>query len=133
MSKKLPRCAHCERVFRPDRYHKHVQEFCTHPECVRERKRQRQREWYARRRADDEVFRKRENARCAAANRRRRAQVRARAGPPEDPVVLFDVVTGLLSQMVDSSDPVLLQASLRDFAQRGRRVALPALAGTGPP
>jgi len=136
MSTKLPRCAHCARPFRPDRYNVHAQDCCTQDACVLERKRQRQREWYARRRATDGEFRARENARCAEANRKRRASIRARAGPSAaegDPVVLFDVVTGLLSQVVDSTDPQQLQVSLRDYAARGRRVALLGCTCTDPP
>jgi len=136
MSKKLPRCAHCHRAFRPNRYNAYQQECCTHDKCVLERKRIRQRAWYARRRAEDPEFRDKENARCAEANRRRRAAHRARAGPAESAtgsLALFDVVTGLLSQMVDTDDPVRVRASLLDYAARGRRVALAVRTGTDPP
>jgi len=137
MPKKLPRCAHCGRVFRPDRYNKLHQECCTDPECVLDRKRKRQREWHARRRSEDETFRKKQNARCAAANRRRRAELRARvAAGDTDPipdVALADVVTGLLSQLTDTIDPTRLRASMHDYAARGRRVALYATAGRNPP
>ena len=112
------------------------QECCTRPECVLDRKRKRQREWQARRRAEDADFRKKGNARCAAANRRRRAASRARSGPGEAapaPVLLTDVVTGLLSQLTDTSDPVRVRASLHDYAARGRRVALYAPTGSEPP
>ena len=135
MSKKLPRCAHCYRPFRPDRYNAYRQECCTRPACVLERKRRRQRKWYAARRADP-VFREEENTRCAKANRRRRAAIRARAGPSEpdhDPAELRDVLTGVLSQLTDSDDPVQLRASVRDYAARSRRMALWASTGTDPP
>ena len=129
MSKKLPRCSHCLRAFRPDRYNAHRQEFCARPECVLERRRLRQREYHARRRASDPQFAARENARCAAANRRRRAAASAARGdPPEGdagyPVVLTHVVTGLLAQLADTGDPVLLRDCLRRYGDRGRQPAL---------
>ena len=136
MSKKLPRCARCGRIFRPDRYNMLRQECCTHPECVLDRKRQRQREWQARRRAEDADFRRKGNARCAAANRRRRAAFRARGSPGRvapSPALLANVVTGLLSQLTDTSDPAQLHASLIDYAARGQRVALFAPTGPDPP
>ncbi len=131
MSKKLPRCEHCHRAFRPDRYNVHGQKFCTRDECVLERKRKRQREWQARRRAEDAAFRASENARCAEANRKRRARPRERE--PDREVSLTDVVTGLLSQLTETSDPVRLHASLLDYAARGRRVAAFPSTGTDPP
>jgi len=136
MSKKLPRCAHCGRPFHPNRYNAHRQECCVRTDCVRERKRKRQRQWYAKRRAEDAEFRAQENARCAEANRRRRAASRARAGPAEpsaDPVMLSQVVTGLLSHLTDSTDPVHVRAALHEYAARGRGVALLDRTGTDPP
>jgi hypothetical protein len=136
MSRKLPRCAHCGRAFSPDLYNAHHQQYCTDADCVRERKRLRQREWAARRRASDVLFRARENARCAAANRRRRAAEKASCEPETaavGEVAVADVLTGLLSQLADTSDPVLLRTSMAAYAARGRRLALSARTGTDPP
>ena len=136
MPKKLPRCGHCGRAFRPDRYNELHQECCTRAECVLDRKRKRQRGWHARRRSEDETFRKKQNARCAGANRRRRAALRARGDPGKTesvPVALADVVTGLLSQLTDTIDPTQLRASMHDYAARGRRVIERASTGRGPP
>jgi hypothetical protein len=136
MSRKLPRCAHCGRAFVPDRYNAHHQKYCTDADCVRERKRLRQREWGSRRRASDARFRARGNARCAAANRRRRAGAKAclePAGTAVGQVAVADVLTGLLSQLADTSDPELLRTSMDAYAARGRRLALSARTGTDPP
>jgi hypothetical protein len=136
MPRKLPRCERCGRAFRPDRYNEFHQKHCTHTECVLERKRARQREWHARRRATDAAFRERQNARCREANRRRRAALRPQGGGDDAeaaPVVLADVVAGLLSQLTDTTDPHQLSASLREYAARGQRVALPAPMGGHPP
>lgn len=136
MSKRLPRCEHCYRPFRPDRYNIGRQKFCTRSPCVRERKRKRQREAYAKRRAEDPVFRADENTRCAAANRRRRAAERAGAESgtsPDDPVMLSHVVTGLLSHLADTTDPLELRSCLCHYEARGRRVASACCAGPDPP
>ena len=70
--------------------------------------------------------------RCAAANRRRRATAKA-CGKPDEPIELFDVVTGLLSQLTDTTDPLQLRVSLRRYRDRGRRMALSAHSGVDPP
>ncbi|MBT7165806.1 MAG: hypothetical protein HN849_16170 [Victivallales bacterium] len=136
MSPKLPCCAHCGRAFVPNRYNAHHQKYCTHGDCVRDRKRLRQRKWGASKRASDAEFRARENARCAAANQRRRTAAKAcrdPAGTVVGQVAVADVLTGLLSQLADTTDPVLLRASMAAYAARGQRLAFPRLTGTGPP
>jgi len=138
MSTKLPRCEACHLPFHPDRFNVDRQKYCRREHCVRERKRKRQRLWQATRRAEDPQFRADENARCAAANRRRREGQRqeARTAPPADgrdeAPALLHVVTGLLSQFTDTSDPRELQQHLELYAARGRRLAVPAPTGTDP-
>lgn len=138
MSRKLPRykkCEKCGRTFRPSRCNAWHQVYCTDPLCVAERKRERQRKWYARKRSEAQ-FRETENARCAEANRRRRAaqrdekrmleSSRTEAPRPETEAgdEMRNVVTGLLAQWLDTSDPVLLRRSMEEFADRGRRAAV---------
>ncbi|MBT4818998.1 MAG: hypothetical protein HN742_40325 [Lentisphaerae bacterium] len=136
MSKKLPRCDHCHRSYRPDRHNTHHQKYCRDPVCVRERKRQRQREWDAKRRAEDPDFRRKGNSRCAAANRRRRAAEKERRDAPVAPLppeLLPEVVLGLLSQLTDIDDPADLRTSVHQYAARGQRLACIAPTGTDPP
>lgn len=132
MAKKLPRCECCGRVVHPDRYNAGHQKYCKGAECVRERKRKRQREWFAARYAGDPAFAAAARMRCAAANRRRRAAAKA-CGKQDEPIELFAVVTGLLSQLTDTTDPSQLRVSLRRYQDRGRRMALSAHLGAGPP
>ena len=127
------RCDRCGRLLDSDPYNAWHRKYCKNPECVRERKRKRQRKWYAKRRASDPKFQAKENARCAEANRQRRAAAKkkeASAAPVTDPD-LPALVRGMLSQLTDTVDPVELGAAARRFADRGRQLALssPAVAG----
>ena len=128
-------CVVCGRKFRPNRYNPEHQQCCSLPKCVRECKRRRQRKWYARKCRDDPSFAEAARQRCAAANRERRARVRAAAAPaaaaspaaaPAETTAqaLFEVLSGFLSQLTDTTDPAELSASMRDYRERGRRVAL---------
>lgn len=139
MPRRLPRCKECGRAYRPDRYNEDRQRYCTRPECVLERKRRRNRQCYSKRCRGDPEFRETERTRCAAANRRRRAAAKAKAAssseadPVPDARALFEVVAGVVSQLTDTSDPVQLHASLRDYQARGRRMAIPAGSDSDPP
>lgn len=136
MSEKLPRCEICGRAFRPDRYNAWHQKHCGHPGCARERRRACQRRSYARRKRDAK-FRAAENARCAEANRRRRAQAKlSEVSPAEPPLVerppafaelreVSDVLTGVLSQLLDTDDPILLRRAMTEYGDRGRRATVP--------
>ena len=128
MSSKLPRCECCGRSFHSDLGHISRQKFCKYADCVLERKRLRQRKWYARKRAEDAAFREHENARCREAHRRRRAAARSPDLPGPATLlltssVLPEVITGLLSKLVDMSDPVDLADSIRAYAARAHRLA----------
>ncbi len=130
MAPALSRCRICGRTFRPNRYNPEHQHCCGRDECVRECTRRRQREWYARRCRDDPAFTEKARRRCAAANRRRRERQKLSASnpppdlPPEATLqALFETVSGFLSQVTDTTDPVELLASMRQYRERGRRMA----------
>jgi len=130
-------CVVCGRKFRPNRYNPEHQQCCSLPDCVRECKRRRQRDWYACRCRDDPSFAEAARKRCAAANRERRARIRAAAASPAAPPAdttaqaLFEVFSGFLSQLTDTTDPAELSASMRDYRERGRRVALATAVSAG--
>jgi hypothetical protein len=44
---------------------------------------------------------------------------------------LFEVISGVLSQLTDTTDPAELSASMRDYRERGRRVALATVVSAG--
>jgi hypothetical protein len=136
-------CVVCGRRFRPNRYNPEHQQCCSLPDCVRECKRRRQRKWYERKCRDDPSFAEAARKRCAAANRRRRSRIRAAAAVPvaasspvaapaeTTPQALFEVLSGFLSQLTDTTDPAELSASMRDYRERGRRVALNTAVSAG--
>lgn len=135
MSNRFPCCELCGRSFRPDPHNADRQKYCTFPECVRERKRKRQRRWYAQKRASDAVFRDSENERCREANRRRRAADRAATSalPSVSSELLPDVLTGIIAQLTDATDPAHLDVSIRSYAARGQRLAQVASERSRPP
>ena len=137
MARPVTWCVICRRRFRPNRYNADHQQCCLRPKCVRECKRRRQREWYARKCRDDPNFVAEARKRCAAANLARRARVDATAASPAaapaetTPQALFEVLSGFLSQLTDTTDPAELSASMRDYRERGRRVALVTVVSAG--
>jgi len=137
MARPVTWCVICRRRFHPNRYNADHQQCCLRPKCVRECKRRRQREWYARKCRDDPNFVAEARKRCAAANRARRARVDVTAASPAaapaetTPQALFEVLSGFLSQLTDTTDPAELSASMRDYRERGRRVALVTVVSAG--
>ena len=128
-------CEFCGRSFHPCPRNAARQKYCTHADCVLERKRWRQRKWYADKRAADRDFRNRENRRCREANRLRRAACRcaSSAFSSVSPDLLPSVVTGLIAQLTDTTDPVHLDASIRSYAARGQRLARSVAEAARPP
>ncbi len=137
MSKRFPRCAACGDPFHPDRYNGDRQRYCTGRKCVLDRARGRRRKSYAKRYHTDPGFAEKERKRCAEANSRRRAAARAARSPPPtpapQPASLFDVLAGVVSQLTDTDDPVLLRSSLHRYERRGRRMTVAMDAGPDPP
>jgi len=129
-------CACCGRRFVLDRFNGHHQKYCTRADCVRERKRARQRAAYSRRYQQDDAFRQREQKRAAVGGTRRRRQ--ARAGPTAVPAdasfpAMTEVLTGLVSQFCDTHNAAELAAALAGYAERGRRCAAGPAARVSPP
>lgn len=129
-------CRCCGRRFLPDRFNRHRHECCTHPDCVRERKCERQRASYRRQYRGNATFRKREQERAVAGGMRRRRE--ARASPPAFPAGALslsssEVLAGLVAQVCDSRNAAELTAALAGYAERGRRCAAGAAAGVSPP
>lgn len=140
MGKTKLRCEFCGRRFEPDRYNAHHRKYCLDPACARDRKRKRQREWSARRKARDPAFAERERARCREANRARRGRLAAIGrsppatvpGPPPEPE-LRHVLFGLLAQVTDTADSGQLRSVFAAYAARGRLLAVPGPGGGVPP
>lgn len=131
MANKHARCEQCGRPFHPDRYNRHHQKYCLDPDCVLERKRQRQRADYRRRYSGDSAFKEQERARCRTGLRCRRQ--------PKAPVVVpalsspsEEALAGLVALLHDTDDPLHVARHLDTYRERGRRLAVER-AGCGPP
>lgn len=138
-AKRLPVCCACGRKFKPDPRNADRQRWCSQPECRKERDRARKRRCHRRRMDGDPAFRDSERKRCRKAMRvlrARRREASAESGPessgtgPSAP--LGDVLTGLLSQLCGSVDPVVLGKVAGSYADRGRRVSLSLPVGGSP-
>jgi hypothetical protein len=119
------------------RFNRHHQRFCTHRACVAERHRERAREHYRQKYRRDTAFRGAEQTRCREALQRRRKQ-RAdntdTSGPESLPAHNIELVTAaLVSQMIDSRDPIEVFRTVRRLEHRGRRLAVAAGSPRGSP
>ena len=122
-AKRLPTCRNCGRRFRPCVFNRHHQQWCSLPDCRRARDRARNRRYHRRRAASDDSFRQSERARCREAMRCRR-MAKPDGGAAVSAAVSTDVLSGLISQLVDSTDPdVVGRAAARD-AERGRQLSV---------
>jgi hypothetical protein len=121
-------CARCGRVFKLCRFNGHHQKYCGDPDCVSERRRERQRRHYNSKYRDDTAFREAEQDRCREGARRRRAGVVSGTivGPASvlPSVDLALVTAGLVSQLTDSRDPLAVAESTRSFERRGLELAV---------
>lgn len=129
-------CKRCERMFVVCGYNAHHQQYCTTAECVAERKRERQRKHYQAKYRSNAVFRASERERALARVRRRREAARCAGGAgvdlpgaggavsvlPDLNVELF--AAGLLSQLLDSTDPEEVSHMAREYERRGRDLAV---------
>jgi len=140
MGKTKLRCGFCGRRFEPDRYNAHHRKYCLDPDCVRDRKRKRQREWSARRKAADAAFAERGRKRCREANRARRKRLAALPRSPPCPVPeaapapdVRHALLGLLAQMTDTADSGQLHSTFVAYAARGQRLAASGPGAAMPP
>ena len=126
--KRLPICRHCGCRFRPDVYNRHHQRWCSKAECRRARDRERRRRNYLKRLEHEEGFRESERRRCCKAMRRLRSRKRqnkaelATAVLPSAPAT--ELLIGLISQLADTTDPLLVGQVMNRYAERGRLLAV---------
>ncbi len=127
-------CECCGRSFRANRYNRDVQKYCTIPACVQARRRKRQRQSYKKRYGGDAEFKASERKRCAAGVRKRRkaAEIKLPSAVGVEIVgdrTIMHALTGLVSHLTDESNPASVQRAINDYADRGRRLALPGIFG----
>ena len=121
------KCPKCDRFFTADRYNKHHQKYCTYPDCVLERARERKRKWYSECCREDPAFREKEHRRCQQGMARIRAQ-KKQAKMVSVPILpepaVRHVLTGLIAQLSNCSDPQLLREQFNRYADQGQQLSV---------
>ena len=134
--KKTICCARCGRIERRCRRNPDTHIFCRHEDCVRERKRERQRKFQKRKYRDDKVFAEAERKRCGEnlkARRKKAKMVEASEAKSQPHANLELVVLGMLGALTDADDVTAVRESLRLFERRGQRLAIFAPLARGAP
>ncbi len=134
--KKTICCARCGRAERRCRRNPDTHIFCRNEDCVRERKRERQRKSQKRKYREDKVFAEAERKRCGENLKARRKKVKAAEAieaKSQTHVSLELVVLGMLSSLTDADDAAAVRESLRLFERRGQSLAIFAPLARGAP
>ncbi len=133
-------CGCCGKKYRVCCFNRHHQKFCTRKACVRRRRQERQREHYGRKYRDDKSFADAERQRCKKSIQERRKNARNAAGAvfPDDGVRRIQMnvehlTAGLLSQWIDSKDPIEVEEAARRLEKRGQQLTLATRSLRGPP
>lgn len=127
--KRLPSCRHCCRRFKPEACNEHHQQWCSDPACRSARDRARKRKYYHGRMKREAGFRESERRRCRIAMRQTRAGQKQRGSEEMAaaclPLPNVEMFVGLVSQLVDSTDPHVIAQAMGSYAERGRWLAVP--------
>ena len=121
------KCPKCGRFFIVDRYNKHHQKYCTNADCVLERARERKRKWYSERCREDPAFCEKEHKRCQegmARIRMHKNQAKKVSVPILPGPAVHHVLTGLIAQLSNCSDPQLLREQFNRYADHGQQLSV---------
>lgn len=131
-------CEKCGAKYLKCRFNKLNQKYCTRKNCVTKRRQERQRQRYRSTYRNDQKFADAERERCRKGIRKRREDARQTAdeaatdsAAPRINMNLF--ATGLLSQWIDSNDPVEVGEAARRLERRGQQLAIATIAARGSP
>ncbi len=131
-------CEKCGRKYRKCRFNKLHQKYCTRKICIKKRRQERQRQWYRKMYRTDQTFADAERERCRTGIRKRRKKGRQTAdGVLTDKAAtkinIEFLTSGLLSQWIDSKDPVEVEETARRLEKRGQQLALASVSSRGSP
>ena len=136
--KKIGICEECGTKYRKCRFNRIHQKYCTRKSCVVKRRQERQRQYYRKAYRNNKAFADAERDRCRKAIRKRREEVRqtsdealADSTPTKFNIELF--AKGLLSQWIDSKDPMEVEEAARRLEKRGQQLAVAPMSGCGSP
>lgn len=121
--KESPLCKACGKPLTVCRYNAHHQIYCNRPTCVRRRKQKRQRESHNRRYQSDEDFRAEKQHKSRKYMRERRSKEKAALQVEACAISPMDILTGVVSQLTDEDDPLVILERLRTYSVRGRQLS----------
>lgn len=135
--KDLPLCKACGKPLTVCQYNAHHQIYCNRAICVRRRKQKRQREYHNRRYQSDEDFRAEKQHKSREYMRERRSKEKAAAlvalQAEACKISPMDILTGVVSQLTDEDDPMVILERLRTYSVRGRQLSHESLVSELPP
>ena len=149
-TKNRRKCLECGRSFTVERYNKHHQKYCTYPDCVLKRSRERKRKWYSERCRNDPDFCEKERIRCKESMTRTREQKKqTKILPIESSQAIAaessqaiaaessqaiaaessqettqHILTGIIARLNNCYDPQLLNKEFQRYADHGRRLSV---------
>jgi len=129
-------CEACGKKYKKCRFNKHVQKYCTEKKCVTRRRQERQRQGYRSKYRKDKSFAEAERERCKIGLRKGRKNARKPSdeGCSENPPINIQLFAkGLLSQWIDSKDPLEVEQEARRLERRGQQLTLPTVPARGSP
>lgn len=119
-------CEACGGKYQKCCFNKHHQKYCTRNRCVMKRRQERQRQRYRSKYRNDKKFADAERERCRSGLQRRRENARktsCEASVETPSVNIYLLTTGLLSQWMDSQDPLEIERETRRLEKRGQQLA----------
>ncbi len=121
-ARRLPTCKYCGRKFVPDARNRDRQQVCRSSACRLAASRAKKRRYYRRRLECEAGFREAERVRCREAIRLSRQSQPDPPPPGTESLCPHKLLTGLVSQLSGTSDPVEVAGMMSMYAERGRRL-----------
>ena len=117
-----PLCQACGKPLKRCRFNGHHQKYCKRSTCVRRRKQERQRISHNRRYREDLEYQERKR-RYSLKYMRARRQKEREADTVASEISPIDILTGVVSQLVDEDDPTIIRERLKCYSIRGRQLS----------
>jgi hypothetical protein len=120
-------CQACGKPLKRCRYNGHHQKYCKRSTCILRRKQERQRISYNRRYREDLEYQE-QKRRYSLEYMRARRQKEREADTVASEISPIDILTGVVSQLVDEDDPAIIRERLKCYSIRGRQLSQQSVA-----